>query len=89
MASHAQKYFIRLANAGRRDKRRQSIHDITSPTGMPGQVTAGRMPAGVQLAMHAGLVAAGVEMPASAEAAMAATAAAAGGVGLYGPVHGR
>lgn len=31
VASHAQKYFIRLNSQSRKDKRRASIHDITSP----------------------------------------------------------
>jgi SHAQKYF class myb-like DNA-binding protein len=31
VASHAQKYFIRQANAGARDSKRKSIHDITTP----------------------------------------------------------
>mmetsp|Transcript_3596 Transcript_3596/g.8997 ORF Transcript_3596/g.8997 Transcript_3596/m.8997 type:complete len:187 (-) Transcript_3596:104-664(-) len=30
VASHAQKYFIRLSSMNKRDKRRASIHDITS-----------------------------------------------------------
>ena len=29
VASHAQKYFIRLNSMSKRDKRRTSIHDIT------------------------------------------------------------
>ena len=36
VASHAQKYFIRLNSMNKKDKRRSSIHDITSvnpPTG--------------------------------------------------------
>uniref|UniRef100_A0A061S0I3 Dna binding isoform 1 n=1 Tax=Tetraselmis sp. GSL018 TaxID=582737 RepID=A0A061S0I3_9CHLO len=33
VASHAQKYFIRLNSINRRDKKRTSIHDITSTTG--------------------------------------------------------
>ena len=32
VASHAQKYFIRLNSLNKKDKRRASIHDITSPT---------------------------------------------------------
>ncbi|KAG2446109.1 hypothetical protein HXX76_000708 [Chlamydomonas incerta] len=32
VASHAQKYFIRLNSMNKKDKRRASIHDITSPT---------------------------------------------------------
>ncbi|KQK10731.1 transcription factor DIVARICATA [Brachypodium distachyon] len=31
VASHAQKYFIRQANAATRDSKRKSIHDITTP----------------------------------------------------------
>ncbi|KAG8078562.1 hypothetical protein GUJ93_ZPchr0007g4413 [Zizania palustris] len=31
VASHAQKYFIRQTNAGARDSKRKSIHDITTP----------------------------------------------------------
>ena len=30
VASHAQKYFIRLNSLNKKDKRRSSIHDITS-----------------------------------------------------------
>uniref|UniRef100_A0A453DW34 HTH myb-type domain-containing protein n=1 Tax=Aegilops tauschii subsp. strangulata TaxID=200361 RepID=A0A453DW34_AEGTS len=30
VASHAQKYFIRLSSGGGKDKRRSSIHDITT-----------------------------------------------------------
>ena len=36
MASHAQKYFIRLNSMNRKDKRRSSIHDITTPAGGAG-----------------------------------------------------
>eukprot|EP00884_Botryococcus_braunii_P016467 jgi/Botrbrau1/3503/Bobra.341_2s0033.2 len=32
VASHAQKYFIRLNSQTKKDKRRSSIHDITTPT---------------------------------------------------------
>ena len=35
VASHAQKYFIRLNSLNKKDKRRSSIHDITS-AGLPG-----------------------------------------------------
>lgn len=35
VASHAQKYFIRLNSMNKKDKRRSSIHDITS-AGIPG-----------------------------------------------------
>ena len=35
VASHAQKYFIRLNSMNKKDKRRSSIHDITS-AGLPG-----------------------------------------------------
>ncbi len=31
VASHAQKYFIRLNSLNKKDKRRSSIHDITTP----------------------------------------------------------
>lgn len=31
VASHAQKYFIRLNSAGKKEKKRGSIHDITKP----------------------------------------------------------
>ena len=34
VASHAQKYFIRLNSLNKKDKRRSSIHDITS-AGIP------------------------------------------------------
>lgn len=34
VASHAQKYFIRLNSLNKKDKRRSSIHDITSPAGL-------------------------------------------------------
>ncbi|CAG9461714.1 unnamed protein product [Pedinophyceae sp. YPF-701] len=44
VASHAQKYFIRLASMSKKDKKRSSIHDITSVShaGQPitGQVQA-------------------------------------------------
>lgn len=36
MASHAQKYFIRLNSLSKKDKRRSSIHDITSVQGRTG-----------------------------------------------------
>jgi hypothetical protein len=36
VASHAQKYFIRLNSMNRKDKRRSSIHDITTPAGAAG-----------------------------------------------------
>jgi hypothetical protein len=39
VASHAQKYFIRLNSMNKKDKRRSSIHDITNPGGVPGDVT--------------------------------------------------
>ena len=46
MASHAQKYFIRLNSLNKKDKRRSSIHDITS-AGIPGDIAGmalGSMP---------------------------------------------
>ena len=39
VASHAQKYFIRLNSMNKKDKRRSSIHDITSPGGVSGDIT--------------------------------------------------
>ena len=36
VASHAQKYFIRLGNAGKKDRKRTSIHDITTAISTPG-----------------------------------------------------
>ncbi len=42
MASHAQKYFIRLNSMNKKDKRRSSIHDITNPGGVTGDVTGAR-----------------------------------------------
>ena len=36
VASHAQKYFIRLNSMNKKDKRRSSIHDITNPGGILG-----------------------------------------------------
>ena len=39
VASHAQKYFIRLNSLNKKDKRRSSIHDITSPGGVTGDIT--------------------------------------------------
>ena len=36
VASHAQKYFIRLNSMNKKDKRRSSIHDITSVSGTGG-----------------------------------------------------
>lgn len=35
VASHAQKYFIRLNSMSKKDKRRASIHDITTPGTIP------------------------------------------------------
>jgi hypothetical protein len=35
VASHAQKYFIRLNSQNKKDKRRASIHDITTVTPAP------------------------------------------------------
>lgn len=49
VASHAQKYFIRLNSMNKKDKRRSSIHDITS-VGMP-DYTMG-MPPPTQTMMH-------------------------------------
>ena len=76
VASHAQKYFIRLTNASKKEKRRSSIHDMTSPGGSGGSGDApvgdGRMPPDVQRAMQADLAAAGVSAPAAAAAALAA-----------------
>ncbi|BDA41135.1 Transcription factor MYBS1 [Coccomyxa sp. Obi] len=46
VASHAQKYFIRLNSMNKKDKRRSSIHDITNPGGVSGDVT-GMMPSGM------------------------------------------
>ena len=47
VASHAQKYFIRLNSMNKKDKRRSSIHDITSPGGITGDIT-GAHPACMQ-----------------------------------------
>ena len=46
VASHAQKYFIRLNSQNKKDKRRASIHDITSP--LP---PSSQLPRGPALAM--------------------------------------
>ena len=45
VASHAQKYFIRLNSQNKKDKRRASIHDITSvaPGGVDGAAAAAAM----------------------------------------------
>jgi len=40
VASHAQKYFIRLNSMNKKDKRRSSIHDITEASGGSGVSTA-------------------------------------------------
>jgi len=40
VASHAQKYFIRLNSMNKKDKRRSSIHDITTPAGPSPGATA-------------------------------------------------
>ncbi|KAK9916528.1 hypothetical protein WJX75_003755 [Coccomyxa subellipsoidea] len=53
VASHAQKYFIRLNSMNKKDKRRSSIHDITNPGGVSGDVT-GMMPNG--MGMQQGMV---------------------------------
>ncbi len=39
VASHAQKYFIRLNSMNKKDKRRSSIHDITSVNPPSGDMT--------------------------------------------------
>lgn len=39
VASHAQKYFIRLNSMNKKDKRRSSIHDITSVNTSSGDMT--------------------------------------------------
>lgn len=39
MASHAQKYFIRLNSLNKKDKRRSSIHDINSIGPVPAPIT--------------------------------------------------
>jgi len=44
VASHAQKYFIRLSSMNKRDKRRASIHDITSASAVPPSVTPPSVP---------------------------------------------
>ena len=38
VASHAQKYFIRLNSMNKKDKRRSSIHDITSVNPANGEI---------------------------------------------------
>ncbi|CAL5227332.1 g10274 [Coccomyxa viridis] len=60
VASHAQKYFIRLNSMNKKDKRRSSIHDITNPgmvpapMGMqPGMMMANGMPMQPGMAMGA------------------------------------
>ena len=40
VASHAQKYFIRLNSLNKKDKRRSSIHDITSVSAPPPSVSS-------------------------------------------------
>ncbi len=41
VASHAQKYFIRLNSMNKKDKRRSSIHDITSVNPPTGDMSGG------------------------------------------------
>ena len=50
VASHAQKYFIRLNSMSKKGARRQSIHDITTQGGGAAAVAPGVM--GTQLAHH-------------------------------------
>lgn len=90
VASHAQKYFIRLNSMNKKDKRRASIHDITSPT-LPASVanpapTTGLAPAAasgkatsslVQGATSSATTATSQPMAAAAAAAAAAFPAAA------------
>ena len=57
VASHAQKYFIRLNSMNKKDKRRASIHDITSNDMPPGRLSSHAalpllMPQGVSLMPH-------------------------------------
>ncbi|KXZ42333.1 hypothetical protein GPECTOR_160g115 [Gonium pectorale] len=80
VASHAQKYFIRLNSMNKKDKRRASIHDITSPT-LPASVpnanpTTGLAPSGSSGAPSAdGTAAAKGLTPAAAATAIAAAPA--------------
>ena len=59
VASHAQKYFIRLNSMNKKDKRRSSIHDITS---------ASESDVGVAVGAHGAAAAAGTKAPAGAGA---------------------
>lgn len=47
VASHAQKYFIRLNSMNKKDKRRSSIHDITSVNPSTGDMPGTGSPAGL------------------------------------------
>ncbi len=57
VASHAQKYFIRLNSQSKKDKRRASIHDITSveAAARAGAAAAGGLPPGVAAGIAAGV----------------------------------
>eukprot|EP00192_Tetraselmis_astigmatica_P020648 CAMPEP_0117673884 /NCGR_PEP_ID=MMETSP0804-20121206/14727_1 /TAXON_ID=1074897 /ORGANISM="Tetraselmis astigmatica, Strain CCMP880" /LENGTH=275 /DNA_ID=CAMNT_0005482685 /DNA_START=292 /DNA_END=1119 /DNA_ORIENTATION=- len=48
VASHAQKYFIRLNSLNKKDKRRSSIHDITSTNGAAASAAAAQAQADAQ-----------------------------------------
>ena len=55
VASHAQKYFIRLNSMNKKDKRRSSINDITTVSPTSEMEITGMVPGGLQ--------AAGVKVP--------------------------
>ncbi len=47
VASHAQKYFIRLNSMNKKDKRRSSIHDITTVSPTSAMEITGIVPGGL------------------------------------------
>ncbi|KAK9841243.1 hypothetical protein WJX74_002448 [Apatococcus lobatus] len=55
VASHAQKYFIRLNSMNKKDKRRSSIHDITSVNAPPPEL-AGMLAASFPIAAQPGMM---------------------------------
>lgn len=57
VASHAQKYFIRMNSAKKNDKRRSSIHDITTPAPPGGQppLPRGQLAAGTAATARPGV----------------------------------
>lgn len=62
MASHAQKYFIRLNSQNKKDKRRASIHDITTVASAAAAEHMGGMMGGA-VPINGGGAPGGVAMP--------------------------